>query len=128
MLPVLFVENARFASGFYVLALLNAAIYTLIFALVLVKHQRENRVRGFGSFYKPVAALCAVALVVLPLAGAYKNGLRGVDALMFGLPYFSLTQRTFPVAGAGQGGAGVWTIKFKPHWHNQSISGSGNTY
>jgi hypothetical protein len=57
-----------------------------------------------------------IALLVLPAFGARQNGLRGLDAVVFGSKYFALTDRVYPVAGAGQGGFGVWNVIFNPHW------------
>jgi cellulose synthase (UDP-forming) len=116
VLPVLFVDNARYASGFYIFASLNAVIYAAIFAVVVVMHGRENRVRRYRPVYRPAAALAVVALLVLPVAGLQRNGLRGLDSVLFGMPFVALTERTYPVSGAGNGGTGVWTVTFNPRW------------
>jgi cellulose synthase/poly-beta-1,6-N-acetylglucosamine synthase-like glycosyltransferase len=116
VLPVLFIDNAKYASGFYIFASLNAVIYAAIFAIVVIMHGRENNVRRYRLAYRPAAAMAVVALLVLPVAGLQRNGLRGLDSVLFGMPYVSLTERTYPVAGAGNGGNGVWTVSFKPRW------------
>ena len=54
-------------------------------------------------------------------SGIELRGLRALDAVTFGLPYIELTDRTFPVSGAGQGGAGVWTVSFNPHWASSQL-------
>ena len=115
-LPVLLVSDPRFASGFSIFALVNAAIYAAIYVIVLVMHGRENRVRKPSHAYKPAVATALVALLALPVLGAKENGLRGLDAVVHGARYFTLTARTYPVAGAGQGGIGVWTVTFAPRW------------
>lgn len=126
-LPVILVDNAKYASGFYIFALINALIYAAIFLVILIKHQRENEVRRYKNYYKPAAAMALCAILVPTIWGAAQNGLRGVDAIAYGLPYITLTERTFPVAGAGNGGNGVWTVRFKPHWNTPARGDAGRT-
>ena len=119
-LPVVLVENASFASGFYVFALVNAVIYCAVFFLALLKHQFEKKVRSYAATYKFGMAIASIGMCAAIVLGAELRGLRGLDAVAFGIPYFELTDRTFPVSGAGQGGGdGVWTVRFNPHWVNQ---------
>lgn len=115
-LPVIIVNNAQFASGFYIFALTNALIYGAIYLLSLMKHQREKRVSRYAPSYRIGTAIAALSVVVVIVSGMELRGLRGVDAVIYGNPYFELTDRTFPVSGAGQGGGGAWSVTFNPHW------------
>ena len=119
-LPVTMVENAEFASGFYVFALMNALIYGTIYLLALVRHQREKEVGQFAPSYKLGAVFASLVMSVAVASGLELRGLRGLDAVAYGIPFMELTDRTFPVSGAGQGGAGVWTVTFNPHWIDQT--------
>jgi cellulose synthase (UDP-forming) len=114
--PVLAVENAKYASGFYVFALVNALIYGVIYTLAIVKHQREKKVALYPRAYQLATAAGIMSMSFAIFAGGQLRGLRGIDAVSFGLPLVELTQRTYPVSGAGQGGSGVWKVSFSPHW------------
>ena len=119
-LPVILVENAQFASGFYIFALMNALIYGAIYLLALIKHGFEKHVRDYSPSYRFGTAVVSLGICVTIAVGLELRGLRGVDAVTYGTPYFELMDRTFPVSGAGQGGSGVWTVKFNPHWLDQT--------
>lgn len=118
---VILVENARYASGFYIFALMNAVIYGLIYVLAVFKHQQEKNVNSYSFAYWATGSVSVIAVTTAVASGLELRGLRGLDALTFGLPYIELTDRTFPVSGAGQGGAGVWTVSFNPHWASQQL-------
>lgn len=120
-LPVVFVENAKFASGFYIFALTNALIYGAIYLLSLMKHQREKHVSRYSPCYRLGIAIASFGVLAASVSGIELRGLRGLDAVTYGIPYFELTDRTFPVSGAGQGGgAGMWSVTFDPHWVDQT--------
>lgn len=119
--PVLLIYNARYASGFYIFALLNAVIYGLIYVLAVYKHQQEKKVDSYGFAYCATAAISLIGVMATIASGIELRGLRALDAVTFGLPYIELTDRTFPVSGAGQGGAGVWTVSFNPHWASSQL-------
>lgn len=120
-LPVILVPNARYASGFYVFALMNAAIYGLIYLVAMFKHQREKKVISYNMAYWATACINVLAMATTVVVGLQLRGLRGLDAVTYGLPYVEFTERTFPVSGAGQGGAGVWTVTFHPHWASEEL-------
>ncbi|MDE2383173.1 MAG: glycosyltransferase [Alphaproteobacteria bacterium] len=119
-IPVILVDNAQFASGFYIFGLMNALIYGGIFLLALIKHQLEKEVHDYRLAYKFGATFASVSMLAAILFGIQLRGLRGLDAVSYGIPYFELTDRTFPVSGAGQGGAGNWAVSFHPHWVDES--------
>jgi len=118
--PAIAVPNAKFASGFYIFGLINALIYGTIFTLALVKHQREKRVPAYGFTYATGTVIASCAMFLAIGLGWELRGLRGLDAVTYGIPYVELTDRTFPVSGAGQGGDGEWSVSFHPHWVDDS--------
>ena len=120
-LPVVLIENAQFASGFYIFALTNALIYGAIYLLSLMKHQREKQVSSYSPSYRLGTVIASLIVLAASVSGIELRGLRGLDAVTYGIPYFELTDRTFPVSGAGQGGgAEMWSVTFDPHWVGQT--------
>ncbi len=113
-LPALFVADADYASGFYIFAILNAATYAMVFAVIVIQHARENTVDYAGVLWKPVAGGAMALLFALPAAAAGTNGLAGVNSIAWGAKYFTLTRVTYAVAGAGHRGA--QTVTFHPAW------------
>lgn len=119
--PVVMIKSAQLASGFYIFALMNALIYGAIYLLALIKHQGEIQVRRYSLSYMIGTAIASLIVFAAVVTGAELRGLRGLDALTDGNPYFELTDRMFPVSGAGQGsGAGNWSVTFDPHWVDQT--------
>ncbi len=119
-LAVILVPNAMFASGFYIFALINAVVYGGVFILALYQHQREKQVGSYRPIYVVGAGIASASMMLLIASGIEFRGLRGLDAVSYGIPYFELTERSFPVSGAGEGGAGIWNVTFNPRWVDQS--------
>jgi cellulose synthase (UDP-forming) len=115
-LPALVVADAGPASGFYVFATLNAIVYAITFAVIVVRHARENEVRRGGHFRKPVVAFAFITLFAAPALATTKHGLEGLDSIANGTSYFSLTESTYGVAGAGLGGGGIGKLTFHFRW------------
>jgi len=87
-LPVLLVDDADNARGFYVMSMLNALVYLVIAIVVVVAHARENGHRkstlGLLLAEGPLArrGLFVTAALVL-LAGGYLRLGQGIEALMW---------------------------------------------
>lgn len=107
-LPVILIGGVENASGFYIFAAAQAVIYGLLLAAILVCHARENgmprRIRAFGA---AVTQCCLVAVTagVMTVAAA-RGGPRGFEAIAWGTEKLGITEVTYSVAGAGQGGMG----------------------
>jgi cellulose synthase (UDP-forming) len=112
--PAILASDVGQASGFYILAIVNSAIYAIVFAVVVIQHARENTVRYAGVVRKPITIGAIGLLFALPIAAARANGLEGVNSIAWGAKYFTLTQVTYAVAGAGHSGAR--TVTFHPGW------------
>jgi len=119
-LPVVLIENAREAQGFYVFALIHAVLYAVLVLIILVQHARENIVRAASWGYRTALASTFAAIFVLTGLGAAKNGLEGVATLAIGTGRLSLFRETFSIAGAGMGEAGARRIRFEPRWLSQA--------
>ena len=113
-LPALLVADAGSARGFYIFTIINAVIYALILAIIVVQHERENAVkrRSFGR--RPAMAAALLAVFALPAAATNTNGAQGLEAVTFGAGRITLTERVYPVSGAGQFSAPQ--VRFKPRW------------
>ncbi|KXU92963.1 glycosyl transferase [Caballeronia megalochromosomata] len=87
-LPVLLVDDADSARGFYVISMFNALVYLAIAMLIVVAHARENghRQSMFSLLLAqgPLArrGLFVTAALVL-LAGGYLRLGQGIEALMW---------------------------------------------
>ncbi len=113
-LPALVVSDADYASGFYIFAILNAATYAVVFAVIVIQHARENAIKVTGFVREPITIGMSVLRLALPIIAAKKNGSKGVNSIAWGAKYFSLTEVTFGVAGAGR--AGESSVTFHPKW------------
>jgi cellulose synthase (UDP-forming) len=113
-LPALLVTEAGAARGFYLFSIINALLYALILTVIVVQHERENAVkrRSFGR--RPAMAAALLAIFALPAAATNTNGAQGLEAVTFGAGRITLTERIYPVSGAGQFSAPQ--VRFKPRW------------
>ena len=113
-LPVLFIETADETRGFYLFAIVNAAIYATIFLVIVVQHARENTVRVRSRVYRPAMVATLTALLVLPGLATAERGRDGLEALAWGAGSIRLFEDQYAVAGAGLGGPGLHRTVFKP--------------
>lgn len=106
-LPVLLRDGVVEASGFYLLALLNALLYAILFAIVIIRHIRENHIRLFDRPLHHATRMAAIAglFAIIYSAGA-ERGMQGVHYLSVGLGPYQFTKVEFNVAGAAMGEAG----------------------
>jgi cellulose synthase/poly-beta-1,6-N-acetylglucosamine synthase-like glycosyltransferase len=115
-LPVLLVQNAGETRGFYIFAIINAVLYTLLFLTIVVQHARENIVRIRTRAYRPAMAASLLALVVLPGFATFEHGKEGLEALAWGAGRLRLYETRYAVSGAGVGSGELRTLTFKPRW------------
>ncbi len=121
ILPVLLIPDASDSSrGFYIFAIVNAAIYTVLLLVIVVQHARENTVRYQARLYRPLLVGSLIMLVALPGVAAMERGRDGIEALTWGTTRFTLFEERFSVAGAGIGGRNLRKTTFNPHWRETS--------
>jgi len=114
-LATLLPGDAGQASGFYIFALVNAAIYAILLVVIVVSHIRENRISLRRPSLPAFAHAAFAILLLLPTAaGAAKRAPYGVEALTWGNGIVSLTRDTYAVSGAGQDGGRI--VKFEFRW------------
>lgn len=116
-LPVLLVDRASDATGFYWFAAFNAFVYGLLVIVIIIRHLAENRISVRRNVAKLVlqASLAGVALSV-PSAAFYDRGLEGIYGLQQGAGSLRIVSVAYPVSGAGRGGIGTRTFHFDPGW------------
>jgi cellulose synthase (UDP-forming) len=116
VLPVLLVHDAGETRGLYIFAIVNSALYALLFLVIVVQHARENVVRISRRAYHPAIAASLLSLVLLPGIATAERGMDGLESLAWGAGRLSLFEEKYSVAGAGVGGPGLRKITFKPRW------------
>jgi cellulose synthase (UDP-forming) len=103
-LPVWLIDDVSEASGFYFLSLINAVIYTVLFAVVLVHHLQENRIPLSSNIPRHgLQFLAAAGLCALIAAAGTARGMQGLHYLSTGLGPFQFTEERYVVSGAGIG-------------------------
>lgn len=115
-LPVALIDDPGEARGFYVFALVNAAIYATLLAVIVVQHGRENLVRAKNRSYRATLAASFVAMFTLLGFGGVSNGMAGIESLAWGAGRVSLFSETYSIAGAGLGKANIRKVRFHPQW------------
>ncbi|EFL88154.1 glycosyltransferase family 2 protein [Ahrensia sp. R2A130] len=121
LLPVLLFHDVREARGFYLLATVNALLYTALFAVILFKHWHENDI-GWSTtpLHQIGQTSLAAGLVAMSVSAISQRGLDGLDALSKGLEPLVLTQTKFLASGAGRSPAGTVRIYFQPRWEKEA--------
>lgn len=114
---VLTVDDPGKATGFYIFALVNAALYGVLVLVIVVMHMRENGLAPWPNALAlaPRAGIVA-GLLVLVGTGTVWRGLDGLNALTIGAGGLALTSTTYSVSGAGLGTAGISIRRFDPRW------------
>jgi cellulose synthase (UDP-forming) len=116
LLPVLLIDGADESRGFYIFAIVNAVLYTLLLLVIITQHARENVVRVTNWAYRPVFAATFLALILMAGVGTSRHGMDGLEALAWGAGRLSLFSETYSIAGAGLGEAGTHQRVFQPRW------------
>lgn len=123
LLPVLLVENARDSAGFYIFALINAALYTSVFCIIVVNHHRENHIDpALPRARFAMQSGCVLGLAALISFGLYDRGNAALIALASTKGEIQLTHAQSVVAGAGQGAPGTVHYAYNTNWFSQLIS------
>ena len=120
ILPVLSIRDADETSGFYIFATMNAAIYTLLLLVIIIKHAYENTISMSSRFYRPAVASALLVLVALPGFAVTEHGPEGLFSLTWSTGGYALFAEHSPVAGAGISGRRQHRIMFAPHWRDNS--------
>jgi cellulose synthase (UDP-forming) len=115
-LPVALVDNPGEARGFYIFALINAAIYASLLAFIVVQHARENLSQTRSRSYRAALSASLVAMFALLGFGGVSHGMSGVESLAWGGGRVSLFSETYSIAGAGLGKAAIRKVRFHPQW------------
>jgi len=124
ILPVLLIPDASDNTrGFYIFAILNALIYTVLLLVIVVQHARENKVRYRMWAYRPSLAMALLALLVLPTFATTQRGLDGIESLAWGTPGFVLFEQRYSVSGAGIGHRDLPKTIFNPRWRETPPAG-----
>lgn len=111
---VLMLRDVGTANGFYIFAITNAAIYAALLLAIVIKHIRENGIVARRQSTPAFAHALMAALLLIPVsAAAAIRGPYGIEAIVWGAGPPSLTQETYKVAGAAQGGTGVRVITWR---------------
>jgi hypothetical protein len=105
-LPGLIITGVEQALGFYIFASINALIYGALLAVIVIRHAKENGTPRQRQRLGAAALQGCVALLLVGVmaAGAARSGARGLEALAWGTEEVGITEVTFAIAGAGQGG------------------------
>ena len=115
-LPVLLVDGVETAAGFYLLSLVNAALYASVVAIAVVHHLQENAIPLFA---RPARRLLEFAIVAalagLVLWAGWLRGMQGLHSLSSGLGPCRFVAERFVVSGAGTGDPGTLRYVFDFH-------------
>jgi hypothetical protein len=103
------------ANGYYVFAVVNAFVYGVIFAIIVVRHWIENGAARQGLRWAASVGV-AGALTVFPAVAATQHGLAGLEAIAWNSGFLKLTHAKFSVAGAGMGETGLRRLSFQLDW------------
>ena len=122
LLPVLLVDEVAEAPGFYIFALVNAAIYSSLFLVIVVNHIREAPVAYRDVPRDAMAQLACVAVLGLGIAvGFVERGREAAIALASTSSEVSLVRSGYVVAGAGQGRTGDVKSSYNTDWLSQLV-------
>ncbi len=102
-LPILLASDLQNARGFYILAAINLIMYSLILAVMVIWHVRENKVSIRRHWLPASIQLSAITvLATLVFFSITLRGAEGIHVLSMGLEPLHLTRLHYPVSGANQ--------------------------
>lgn len=119
-LTVLLVKDAGDSRGFYLFAIVNSLIYTLLLVVILIQHGRENKVRVTNRSYRPVITVAMLTLIFIPGIATVQHGREGLEALAWGATHIQLFDERYSASGAGIGGQSLRKTIFRPHWRSDT--------
>lgn len=109
------IDTSSDAGGYYVFALVNAVIYALVFAVILVAHLVENpKPRPVLRWAGALALASGVSVV--PVVAAGPHWLVGLESLSWNNDYLRLTESTFTLSGAGIDASKTRKIELQFKW------------
>ena len=108
------IHDVQMANGYYLLASLNAVLYAVVFAVIVLAHRRENRVARRGVGWAARMSTAAV-LSVFPVLVTSQHGLEIIDAMTW-RSNVKLIETRFSVAGAGMGPSVRRQFSFSIKW------------
>lgn len=117
VLPVLIFSHVTEARGFYLLSMINALLYAILVAVILVHQRTEARRRGQqpGASFKSAKYATSLTLIMALCAGATTlRGEAGLTALATGAAPVGLTRLEYVVSGAGSAQGQAMHIRFAP--------------
>lgn len=114
--PVLFANDVSDAAGFYIFALINAVIYTSLFAVIVVNHLRENPSVGRVTVQTAAQFGCVAFLGGAISIGTVARGEDAIIALATTRGDVQFLLSGYVVAGAGQGDYGELHITYNSDW------------
>lgn len=120
ILPVLLVKDAGASRGFYLFAIVNSLLYTVLTLVILYRHERENRVRAASRLHRTAIAAGLLSMIVLPGVATAEHGRESIEVLAWGSGRLQLFDERYSAAGAGVGRAALRTTVFNPHWQSTS--------
>jgi len=111
---VILVDDPGDASGFYLLALLNALMYTIAIWVIVVMHARENAYGWSGAAFGLVGQTAAALVITALFFGASQQAvLPGLHGITAGAPGLRITEVKYRAAGAGSA-EGQFQVSLKP--------------
>ena len=118
ILPVVLVEGVTEARGFYLLSVFNAALYTLLVGVIVLRHLWDNGANWRTQRRTGAAQIGTLGMLSALLVGAvWMRGQESLHALLLGLEPLSLSRAEYVASGAGSGAAGEVRFRFDPHWN-----------
>ena len=116
----LMLDEVGRARGFYIFAIVNSAIYAALLMVIAIAHMRENDILpGLHSKFAVAPAMLAAYLFSISVSATAEHGMPSLAALSWGAGRLSLFQTINGVSGAGQNGAVVKILRFRPRWISQ---------
>lgn len=117
LMPVLLANNVTQAGGFYIFALVNAAIYTSLFAIIVANHLRENPSHHQQWPLHAIAQFGCVAVLGVAIGfGTVAQGREAIIALSTTQGELQFLRSGYVVAGAGQGKLGTVHVTYNSQW------------
>jgi len=113
----LVVDEAGAARGFYIFAIANCLIYSLLVAVIVIRHCLENGVAWRTAPSRLLTQACLIAsLALLPIAAATARGPAGLEALTWGSKHLELTRVTYTASGAGMRKERLRQVRLRNFW------------
>ncbi|MCA2009343.1 glycosyltransferase family 2 protein [Tritonibacter mobilis] len=123
LIPVLLIDDISDAAGFYIFALINAFIYTALFAVIALRHLIENEAWIFRWPMRTSLQLgCMAVLSASVVFGLVDRSNAAFGALTETNGTVNIYKRQFPVSGAGQNAEGRAVLTYNPDWYSQLLN------